>query len=175
MKTIIKKFDKRYLTIWIFLITAITFSQNTTKTDRLLFNSFSITPLEIFVTENNTGASITGEISCAINNNVFTFSGTTGGTFSIWGLGKEFNQLNILYGREFEVLRKLYIDTHAGLGVLIVNYSRHPNLTKVGIPIILKVRYKTGNKFSIGIRSQVNINEIENISSVGLLLQWNYL
>ena len=175
MKTIIIKFTKCSLTIWIFLITTVSFSQSSTETDKLLFNSISITPLEIFIPENDFGASITGEISFAVDKNIFAFSATTGGTYSIWGSGKEFNQLNILYGREFEVLRRLFIDTYAGLGVLFVNYSRHPNLTKVGIPIILKVRYKTGEKFSIGIRSQLNINEIENIFSVGLLLQWNYL
>jgi hypothetical protein len=43
----------------------------------------------------------------------------------------------------------------------------------LGLPMVIKLRYRTGDKFSIGLKFQANINSVENVYSVGLLLQWN--
>ena len=149
-------------------------AQNTTQKDKLSFHSFSITPLEVFFTDYSGGGAITGDISFAANKNIFTFSATAGEELAIWGRGDRFQQLNILYGRELKLKEWLFIDAHAGVGLFLYNtHSSH--FTEIGIPLITKLRFKTGDKFSIGLKFQANINSVDNIYSVGLLLQWNYL
>jgi hypothetical protein len=151
-----------------------TFAQNTYKKDKLSFHSFSITPLEIFAGKHTEGGAITGEISYALNKNIYTFSATTGSEIAIFGRATSYNQLNILYGREFKIKKWLFVDTHAGIGIFFRNDSHNSRLTAVGIPLVTKLRFKTGDKFSIGFKFQGNINSIENIYSAGLLFQWNY-
>ena len=124
---------------------------------------------------NSGGAAITGELSYSINKSIFTFSATTGSEIAIFGRATSYNQLNFLYGREFEIKRWLFVDTHAGIGLFFRNDSDNSNLIAAGIPLVTKLRFKTGDKFSIGLKFQANINSIENIYSAGLLLQWNYL
>ena len=165
----------KIINIVIFLLGAITFAQNKVSNSKLTFYSFSITPIEVFVNKHSGGAAITGELSYSINKSIFTFSATTGSEIAIFGRATSYNQLNFLYGREFEIKRWLFIDTHAGIGLFFRNDSDNSNLIAAGIPLVTKLRFKTGDKFSIGLKFQANINSIENIYSAGLLLQWNYL
>jgi hypothetical protein len=174
MKTIKIKYTQQLVIIVIFFISTMMFAQNTTRKDKLSFHSFSITPIEVFVNKYSGGAAITGEISYAFNKNIFTFSATTGAEIAIFGRAPSYNQLNILYGREFKIKKWLFVDTHAGIGAFFRNDSHNSKLTAAGIPIVTKLRFKTGDKFSIGLKFQANINSIENIYSAGLLLQWNY-
>ena len=168
------KTNQKLISIFIFLMGAITFAQNTTQKDKLSFHSFSITPLEVFFNEFSGGAAISGDLSYAVNKNIFTFSATTGAEVAFWGRAPSYNQLNILYGREFKIKKWLFVDTHAGIGLFLKNDSRNKKMMKAGIPLVTKLRFKTGDKFSFGFKFQANINSIENIYSVGLLLQWNY-
>jgi len=142
--------------------------------DKLSFHSFSITPLEIFFSDNSGGFALSADLSYALRKNIFTFSGSIGEEFTIWGRAKGFKQLNFMYGREFELIDWLFIDTHAGLGVLFYDDPYDFTLTKAGVLLLTKLRFKTGDKFSIGLSFQVNTNSIKNIYAVGLLLQWNY-
>jgi hypothetical protein len=164
MKTI-----KKLVCISICLISAAVFAQNTIQKDKLKFHSFSITPLEVFLAENSGGIAITGELSYAISQNIFTLSVFMGSEF--WG--PERQQFNVLYGRELKLRDWFFIDFSAGAGLFRLKYSKSSEQA-LGIPLVTKIRFKTGEKFSIGIKLQGNINSVENIYSVGLLLQWNY-
>jgi hypothetical protein len=167
--------SKTLIIISMYLMCSMVFAQQSAvKKDKLLFHSFSITPLEAFVNKYSGGIAISGDLSYALNKDIFTFSATTGAEIAIFGRAPSYNQLNILYGREFEFTKWLFVDTHAGIGVFFRNDSHNSRLTAVGIPLVTKLRFKTGDKFSIGFKFQGNINSIENIYSAGLLLQWNY-
>ena len=175
MKPIKLKVLKRIITISMFMICVITFGQNTNQKSKFIFHSFSITPLEIFISKYSGGAAISGDLSYSANKNIFTFSATTGADIAFYGRTTSYNQLNILYGREFSLTKWLFVDTHAGIGLFIRNDHHNTTLTEAGIPLVAKLRFKTGDKFSIGLKFQANINSIENIYSAGILLQWNYL
>ena len=175
METVKLKYQKAIISIVIFLIGFIGFSQDKTQKDKLSFNSFSITPLEVFFTNNSGGVSITGEISYAYNKGIFTFSATAGEEFTIWGRGFRYQQISMLYGSELSLTKKLFVDAHAGIGLIVYNDLYDTRLLEAGIPLVTKIRYKTGDKFSIGLKFQANINSAENVYSAGLLLQWNYL
>ena len=163
---------QKLIRISIFLISVATLAQNTDQKDKLTFHSFSLTPLEVFFTDYSGGLAITGEISYAINKNVFSFSATTGEEIGIFGRGNRFHELNILYGRELKLKEWFFIDMHAGAGLFLYNTDEN-HLAEIGLPLVTKIRFKTGDKFSIGLKFQANINSIDNIYSVGLLLQWN--
>jgi hypothetical protein len=169
MKTLKNKYQKQILGILIFLVGTLSYAQSTTPPDKLSFHSFSITPLEVFFYKNSGGLAITGELSYAISENIFTLSASFGEEF--WG--PEIQQFNILYGRELKLKDWLFIDFSAGAGLFRLKYSKS-NEQALGIPLVTKIRFKTGEKFSIGFKLQGNINSVENIYSIGLLLQWNY-
>lgn len=173
MKITKTKQQMRLLGLSLWLLTVTVFAQNTINKDKLIFNSFSITPLEVFFADNNGGASITGELSYSYGKNIFTFSATTGESIAIFGRGNRFQQLNILYGRELKLKKWFFIDANAGVGLFLYN-GEIGRFSEIGIPFVTKLRFKTGDKFSIGIKLQSNINKIDNIYSAGLLLQWNY-
>ena len=102
-------------------------------------------------------------------------SGTIGEQFSLYGTADSFKELNILYGREFKLIDWFFIETHAGLGLFYYKTSDDFKVTKTGIPLVTKLRFKTGERFSLGFKLQANINSFENIRSIGILLQWNHL
>lgn len=170
MKT---NYIKKILGLSIFLIGSMAFSQDAVKNNKLAFNSFSVTPLEVYFTDYSGGVAITGELGYKIGRNILTLSGSYGEEFVIWGNPDTFQQLNILYGREFEILNHFFIDTHGGLGMFRFKDEDYTKIS-VGIPLVCKMRYKTGDKFSIGLKFQVNVNSVKNIYSAGILLQWNY-
>lgn len=168
MKTI----KKQILGILIFLIGTLSYAQSTTQNDKFKYHSFSITPLEVFFNEYSGGLAITGELSYAINNNIFSFSATLGEEIGIFGRGERFQQLNVLYGRELKLKEWLFVDVDAGVGLFRLNDDHHSDAS-LGLPIVTKLRFKTSDKFSIGLKLQGNINSVENIYSIGLLLRWN--
>ncbi len=167
--------QKTIISIVLFLIGFMAFTQNIIRKDKLSFHSFSITPLEVFFIDNSGGVSITGELSYAFNKNIFTFSATAGEELSIWSRGFRYQQISMLYGREIGLSKRLFIDTHAGIGLIVYNDLYDTRLIEAGIPLVTKLRYKTGDKFSIGLKFQANFNSAENVYSAGVLLQWNYL
>lgn len=177
MRTLKKQFQKNMVVLSIFLISAIAFAQNAINNDKLSYHSFSLTPLEVFLTDNDGGLAITGELSFSYRKNIFTFSASSGETLAFFGKGDAFQQLNLLYGREFKLKKWFFIDTHAGIGLFFYNHNHSGgnHISEIGIPIVTKLRFKTGDKFSIGLKFQANINSFENIYSAGLLLQWNNL
>ena len=175
MRTVKIKHRKNLISIVIFLLGFIAFTQNSRQKDKLSFHSFSITPLETFFIKHSGGASITGDVSYAYNRNIFTFSATVGEELSFWGRGFRYQQISILYGRELGLSKRFFLDTHAGIGLIVFNDLYDTRLLEAGIPLVTKIRYKTGDKFSIGLKFQANINSAENVYSAGLLLQWNYL
>lgn len=172
MKAIKIKYQKILMGIFICLFGVVTFAQNTTQKDKLSYHFFSLTPLEVFFTDFSGGLAITGELGYAVGQNLFIISGSIGEEYAIWGRGHRFQQLNLLYGREFEIVDRLFADAHAGLGLFRLSDDRDSDTT-LGLPMVIKLRYRTGDKFSIGLKFQANINSVENIYSVGLLLQWN--
>lgn len=87
-------------------IAVTTFGQNNDQKNKLSFHSFSITLLEVYDGNNYTvgGGAITGDLSFASGKSIFTFSGSVGQSFYTLGfVFNAFQQLNILYGREFKL------------------------------------------------------------------------
>ena len=175
MKTSKTEFRNVILTIFTLTIAAFSYGQKMNQKEKLSFHSFSFTPEIFFIDDFYAGGfGFTGDVSWVTKKDIFTFSVSVGEEFVIWGSADSFQQLNLLFGRELMLKEWFFIDAHAGVGFLFYNtYDGH--FTKIGMPLIVKMRFKTGDKFSIGPRLQANINSQISIYSAGLLLQWNYL
>ncbi len=165
----------------IFLISVMGISQSDGKNEQFTFKSFSFSP-SIYFNSSNTGIALSGDISYAYNKSIYTFSAIAGGVVCGDFFGscnsESFGQINILYGRELMLTKKIVIDVHAGLGYfsyksssIIGTESGHS--TTVGFPLTTKLRFKTGNRFSIGLQLHANINSVNTIYAAGILFQWN--
>jgi hypothetical protein len=164
------------ITLMLFiLMSTVCSSQENNKNNGLEYKSVSFTPLAIYSDFETGGIAFSADVSFAYKKHIFTFETTTGAEFTIFDTGDSFEQLSVLYGREFMLNKTVFIDTHLGLGYFSFKSSARnfDRLTTIGIPLAVKVRYKTAKRFSIGIQFQANINSINNIYTIGVLLQWN--
>ena len=166
---------KTIITILTILMGLIGFSQTDLINEKLSYHSFSITPIEIFFSRYADGIAISGDLSYSVKNNIISLSGTAGTQMTLFGKDDSFNEQNILYGKEFKLTDWFLIETHAGIGLFSYTYSEDIKETKTGIPLVTKLRFKTGDRFSLGLKLQANINSIENIRSFGIVLQGNHL
>ena len=91
-----------------------------------------------------------------------------GEEYVIWGSADFYAQLNAKYGREFELSEWLYLDAFAGLG-----YFKMGNAGTVNIPVQMKLRFKTGKRFSFGVNLQSHFNFETTMHSAGIVLQWH--
>jgi hypothetical protein len=152
-------------------------SQESKRSNKIEFKSFSFSafPLDLFFNENGNGASMTLDISLNSNKDIFTFLATGGSEISVLGGGgnTSFEQLNLMYGREMNLAKNIFIDLHAGVGYVSYKFRDNRNTT-IGVPLMAKLRFKTGERFSIGLRLLENINSSSNVLSTGILFQWNY-
>lgn len=171
-------YKTKFSYIIFFLFCAAISAQDSNRETKLSFHSFSITP-EVFFMQYaySAGFAITADLSYSSKEIIYMFSASVGEEISIWYEGDSFQQLNLLIGKQFHVSGKFFIDTHVGAGVIFQNsnyYSQRVHSTNVGIPIVVKPRFKIGDKFSLGLKLQANINSETNIYSTGILLQFNY-
>ncbi len=159
------------------LTLSLAYSQETNQTKLFRFKSASLTPLEIYFDKSTGGLSFTGDVSYAYQEHIFTLSGTVGSELTfVGGVGDGFEQLNLLYGREFTLSKIVFIDVHGGLGYFSFKPGRRDleRSTQIGIPLVAKLRFKMGSVFSMGMKLQANINSANNIYTIAALnLQWN--
>lgn len=180
MKAILK-----FIIISLFTLGNCVFSQEDIKDDKFSIHAFSIVPiggeLGYNYTEAGSAYSFSADISFCYKKNIFALSGAHSPNYDLFWGSSSFNstQVNLLYGREFELLDWLSIDPYAGIGFIRFSgdYDTgfdyvHENVTELGIPILAKIRFKTGKIFSLGFKLQTTINPISTLYSLGLILQW---
>jgi len=161
------------------------FSQEETDTDTNSFkyHSFSFSPLGLFNDGNIGGLVFNTDLSFVYKEKhlvslAVSFASETEILF------EEFNdqlkQYNLLYGREFKMNDTVFIDLHAGLGYFSyesedVDRNRQGVEQKetIGLPLLVKFRFKTGARFSLGLQVQSNINSVNSMIGAGIVLQWN--
>lgn len=132
------------------------------------YHGFSITPIEVIWGESEGGFGIRSDVSFVANKHILLFDVMLGEEYVIWGDGVTYFQINAKYGREFELNHWLYLDAFAGLGYFSIAGSGTVNL-----PVQLKLRFKTGDRFSLGFNMQSHFNFERTMYSSGILLQWH--
>nr|WP_321235728.1 hypothetical protein [uncultured Psychroserpens sp.] len=84
-----------------------------------------------------------------------------------------FADINILYGREFQIIDDVIFDIFSGIGYLeqtkLKNSDQGANLN---IPIRAKLMFLTSKRTRFGFLSQLNFNSINDISMYQFFLQF---
>ena len=154
------------------------------RRNKLEYKSISFTPLNVYFDNSTGGLTFNADVSFGYRENIFTFSASEGSEYAISIFGEatpdSFQQLNLLYGKELKLSKTIFVDLHVGLGYFSwkstrINKERkgYERLTTIGVPVVAKLRFKIGERFSLGLQFQSNFNSANNIYSSGILLQWN--
>ncbi|MCK0180329.1 hypothetical protein MWU50_13595 [Flavobacteriaceae bacterium S0862] len=149
--------------LFVFAVLLITFISNGQDREKsvLKFKSWSVTPIEVYDFSNKNQnlfsgflpTSISTDIAFALNENLFSISGTLGGETGIFGGSASYKQISLLYGREYELKKWLFADAHIGSGMFFYSSTEfNKNISEFAIPLVGKLRFKTDEKFSIGLR-----------------------
>ncbi len=181
------------------LFSTILFSQE----DKLKFHSISFSFPSIYFDNHTGGIAFSLDVSFKKELHIYKIFGLTGSEYNLSILDpsrrEDFNEIDLLYGREFGVNKWLYFDFYGGVGffkqtisipeaisgtgggscgfggfcfnIPDYEYKRNRNYT-IGLPLQSKIRFKTGKQFSLGIQLHTNINSVNTIYNIGLFFQW---
>lgn len=174
---------KKGIGLLIFLLFAVTvYSQG------LKFNSFSISPFlgfyDNYSPEKRVGGfACNADISFAKNKNIFSVYVSAGIEFKLNitivapGGGEtdraEYDEINLLYGREFRITNWFKLETHAGLGRIHIKvYEPYRDYVSLGVPLRPKTLIYIGKHFSFGFNPNVNFSKDFTTSSFCIIFQY---
>jgi hypothetical protein len=119
------------------------------------------------------------DVTTAYKSNLFTLSNVIG-----FGFGKNedsntdlegYYEVDLLYGREFKLSDKFYLETHTGIGFISQNNTTNSDEKQSwAMPVKLKFLYYTGKKFAVGLNPNVSFNKVNAIYSLNFLLHLNF-
>lgn len=177
----IDKYFKRIILLTYLMMGFYSYAQDRDKS-KLKFKSWSVTP-ELYEFSNRNSEMFSGilplslsiDFTYALSNNLFSFSASYGGETGVFSGSANYKQMSLLYGREFVLEDWFLVETHLGGGMFFYGSSDlEGNISEFAVPLVGKVRFKTGERFSIGLRFTYIFNSFSNLYSGGLLLQWDY-
>ena len=151
-------------------------SQDTIVKENLRYHAFSISPLSIYFDSSTSGFAFSADVSFSYKKNIFSMSFNAGQEYKILGASDSFEQINLLYGREFKLNKTIYFDVFGGLGYFSFKSfigSEDIRVTRIGVPLGTKLRFRLGKRFSLGLHYKLNFNSVNNINIAGIVLQWN--
>jgi|GEM_PF-2137126 len=166
-------------------------SQKDTISNTFSFHSFSASPLGFFYAEaeerndNSTfaGPAFSAQATFNFKRNLFGISGTIGTAVDIiWsdGLNDWFYGFDLLYGREFKLSKRVYLDAFGGIGILNKKYDESvrdsggvEDATFFSVPLKVKLKPLVTEKFAIGFQLQTILSSEKPLFTAGLLLQFH--
>lgn len=154
------------------------------------YHSVSISPVGFFYSELESyrdnsifaGPSFSGQVNFNYHKTLFGISGTIGTNVDIiWSDGVDdwFYEFDLLYGREFKLSKRLYIDTFGGIGILnkrfyeSVRENGIEGATYFTVPLKVKLKPMVSERFAIGFQLQTIISSEKPLFTAGLLLQFH--
>ncbi|MFD1614659.1 hypothetical protein [Gelatiniphilus marinus] len=145
---------------------------------KLKYHSFSVAPLSIYFDNNSSGLALSGAVSFTYKKHLFSLGLSAGSEFIIIGrYANNFEQINLLYGKELKLSRTLFLDLHTGAGYFSLSATAiNPNklgeerATTMGFPIKTTFRVLIGKKISLGLQFQANINSVRTKNKTYLWL-----
>jgi hypothetical protein len=175
-KNIIKIGCKKIITIFLLVCITSSFAQvNKLKIQSVDFGigGFSI--------KNNYseggGATFLGNLTTSYKNNLIGFSFLTGAEIGIIGKSNySFNELSILYGREFKLIKWFAFETFAGIGYYNQSSESHFifNGDSTSFPFKINSKFYLNKNFGLGLGTNYSINKINNNFSVNLICHYKF-
>ena len=119
------------------------------------------------------------DLTTIYNSNLFSLSNNIG-----LGFGKNENsntdlegyyEVDLLYGREFELSKRIRLEAHTGLGFITQNNTTDSDEKQsLALPIKLKFLYYTSKRFAIGLNPNVSFNKVNAIYSLNFVFHLNF-
>jgi len=158
-------------------------SQNETtgnNTSKFKLHSTSLS-IGAYGDQNSGGLYISGDVGFSAKKHIFKVSALAASEFTIFGTsGEQFNEIDLLYGREWTLSNWFFIDTFAGVGYFTIRDRDQDNFEKkfrkhtIGFPLQMRFRFKIGDHFGAGLQAQGNLNSASNYGSLGSFVQFSF-
>lgn len=165
---------KTILLIFTFLINTLVICQDN-EIDQIKFHSISygFGFFDANINQEFGGVYITLDANISYKKNIIKVSylnGTEVGNFLL-GSNYNFNQYNILYGRELKVATWFGLEGFFGIGLYNQKSKKITinNGNTVAIPIVLNFKFFPKKRFTFGFSNQYNINNFNNIYGLNLV------
>ncbi|WP_378182918.1 hypothetical protein [Aquimarina sp. SS2-1] len=134
---------------------------------------------------NQAGPTVSAGLSVAYKKHLFSFDIDLGMDVEISVFGGDdgenayFNSYDILYGREFSILKWFRIEAHTGLGIYlykdwVVSESDYDTKAVIGIPVDLRLMIDSSRGFSFGINPEINFNKINTTYMGNIVFQYRF-
>lgn len=164
------------------------YSQENSDSDAFSFHSVSASPLAVFFAEAEerndnslfVGPAFSAQSTFNYKKHLFGISATIG-TQVDWNNDDNdwFYEFDLLYGREFNLGKRLYIEAFGGVGILSKNYDQSmnengglENSSVFAVPLKLKLSPLVTGNFAIGFQIQTTLSDQKPLFTGGLLLQY---
>ena len=172
----------------LFLLTVFTSkAQEDTLSNTFSYHSVSLSPVGFFYADevDNSafaGPSFSSQVNFNYGKNLLGISGTVGTAVGIiWsdGVNDWFYGFDLLYGREFKLCKRLYLEAFGGIGVLNKEYDESvpdygvASETFFSVPLKVKLKPMVTEKFVIGFQLQTILSSEKPLFTAGLLLQFH--
>lgn len=164
------------------------YSQENSVSDAFSFHSVSASPLGVFFGEAEerndnslfVGPAFSAQLTFNYKKHLFGISGTIG-TQVDWNNDDNdwFYEFDLLYGREFNLGKRLYIEAFGGVGILSKHFGQSvndnggvENSSVFAVPLKLKLSPLVTGNFAIGFQIQTTLSDQKPLFTGGLLLQY---
>ncbi|MCF6307570.1 MAG: hypothetical protein L3J09_06420 [Flavobacteriaceae bacterium] len=192
----------RKITFLLFFTSLLVTAQE--ENTKIKLHSFSVTPLNVYVNSNAGGISLGADLVIKKDKHLVKLTLLGGGEINISTLGpsraESFYEIDLLYGREIRLKKRLFLDIYGGIGYfnqVISTPEKIPgsgssssgfggfsfgtseyennieNNITIGLPLQSRIRFQTGRRFSVGLQLHANLNLHRSIYNIGPFLQWN--
>jgi hypothetical protein len=171
---------KNLILLFILIYSYQGFAQNEPPLERgFHFHSITITPIGAYINDRHGGALGNISIGVAYKKNIVKAYLEGGGEVNLFGSGESILEFGGLYGKEFDMSRKLSLDVFAGIGYTIYNFpSTFPAIIEdtesYAIPFEVSLRWKLAKVFQTGFRLKASYNEIAPYINPGFFMQFRF-
>ena len=172
----------KYLFLLLMIYSSLLMGQEETSERGLKYHSisFNFPPFSAYGADSSGGLQMAADLTLAYKKNLFTYMMAAGGEITVLGVSDNYAQINLMYGREFTLARTVFFEIHGGAGYFNFrsvdvdpNRSGQETAETIGLPLMGKLRFHTGPRFSIGLQMGANFNSAHTIWTAGIVLQWN--
>ncbi|AFL80046.1 hypothetical protein Aeqsu_0534 [Aequorivita sublithincola DSM 14238] len=161
------------------------YSQDNEVPNTFAYHSFSFSPAKVYSENKNTGLGFSGDVRFSLGNNLVGIGAEGGGEINILDHNDSYYELNLLYGREFQIKNRFFVDVFSGLGYFRLNtietisdrntgfYEEFEvDYKTIGVPVTVITRLMLKNGFSLGLQFHVNLNKDKFLFGSGIHLQF---
>lgn len=128
-----------------------------------------------------TGLGLDFDFATIVKNHLISININTGSDIRTTE-GKElFLELNLTYGRKWEIGQFLKFEAHVGAGLFTYDLDTGPSIfgldfpdATIGFPFRVKLIYYPIEKFGIGLNPNINFNSITTAYNANIILQYNF-